>query len=229
MTPHPQPNSGRAMVDRRRLAGRLTAAAAVALISAGIPLGAQALGESSTSTTAPAVAFDVVSPQRAVAPTVDAEVDPALARLVEVLTDTYEPNERDERVLALQHVLGVTADGWYGPVTELAHAGALVEAGLLPEVAELPVVVSGPTEGEWAALRECEAGGDYSITNPSGKYRGAYQFDRSTWNSVAERNDPTLVGVDPAAASPADQDAMALALYTERGASPWPHCGRHLS
>ena len=63
-----------------------------------------------------------------------------------------------------------------------------------------------------------ESGGDYTITNPSGKYRGAYQFDRSTWNSVAGRYDPSLVGVDPAAASPADQDAMALALYGERGA-----------
>ncbi len=96
-------------------------------------------------------------------------------------------------------------------------------------VAPLPdVVAPGPSADQWAAMRDCESGGDYSITNPSGKYRGAYQFDRSTWNSVAERHAPALVGVDPAAASPADQDAMALALYSERGARPWPHCGRHL-
>jgi len=92
-----------------------------------------------------------------------------------------------------------------------------------------PVFPPGPSFSQWEALRQCESNGIYAITNPSGKYRGAYQFDRSTWNSVAERYAPNLVGVDPAAASPADQDGMAFALYTERGASPWPHCGRHLS
>jgi hypothetical protein len=82
--------------------------------------------------------------------------------------------------------------------------------------------------GGWAALRRCESGGDYGAVSASGAYRGAYQFSRSTWNSVAARNYPHLVGVDPAAAAPADQDAMALALYRSSGASPWPHCGKHL-
>ena len=91
-----------------------------------------------------------------------------------------------------------------------------------------PPVPEGTSAEQWAALRNCESRGDYAITNPSGKYRGAYQFDRRTWNSVAERHAPHLVGVDPALASPADQDAMAFALYGERGARPWPHCGRHL-
>ena len=92
-----------------------------------------------------------------------------------------------------------------------------------------PVLPPGPSPSQWEALRQCESNGNYAITSPSGKYRGAYQFDRSTWNSVAERYAPNLVDVDPAAASPADQDGMAFALYAERGASPWPHCGRHLS
>jgi ferric-dicitrate binding protein FerR (iron transport regulator) len=82
--------------------------------------------------------------------------------------------------------------------------------------------------GGWAALRRCESGGNYGAVSASGTYRGAYQFSRSTWNAVAARSYPHLVGVDPAAASPADQDAMALALYRSSGASPWPHCGRHL-
>jgi hypothetical protein len=114
------------------------------------------------------------------------------------------------------------------PVVEIAPVPAPVV-----EIAPLPAPVPdlappGPSVGQWAALRQCESGGDYSITSRSGKYRGAYQFDRSTWNSVAERHAPALVGVDPAHASPADQDALALALYSERGARPWPHCGRHL-
>jgi len=99
----------------------------------------------------------------------------------------------------------------------------------VPDTVPVPVLPLGPSPSQWEALRQCESNANYAITSPSGKYRGAYQFDRSTWNSVAERYAPNLVGVDPAAASPADQDGMAFALYTERGASPWPHCGRHLS
>ncbi len=82
--------------------------------------------------------------------------------------------------------------------------------------------------GSWASLRRCESGGNYGAVSANGSYRGAYQFSRSTWNSVAARTRPHLVGVDPAAASPADQDAMALALYRASGSTPWPHCGRHL-
>ena len=39
---------------------------------------------------------------------------------------------------------------------------------------------------------------------------------------------PSLVGVDPAQASPADQDAMAYALYEIGGWQHWPICGQHL-
>jgi hypothetical protein len=82
--------------------------------------------------------------------------------------------------------------------------------------------------GGWAALRRCESGGNYGAVSASGTYRGAYQFSRSTWNAVAARSHPHLVGVDPAAAAPADQDAMALSLYRSSGSRPWPHCGKHL-
>jgi len=82
--------------------------------------------------------------------------------------------------------------------------------------------------GGWAALRRCESGGNYSAVSSSGTYRGAYQFSRSTWNAVARRSHPQLAGVDPAAAAPGDQDAMAMSLYRSSGSGPWPHCGRHL-
>lgn len=75
------------------------------------------------------------------------------------------------------------------------------------------------------AIRACESGGNYSAVSASGTYRGAYQFDRQTWNGVAGRHRPALVGVDPASASVEAQDHMAWMLYTERGTSPWPVCG----
>ncbi len=161
----------------------------------------------------------------------DAADREALAFVVAVLADTYEWGERSARVELLQETLGVAVDGQYGTATLNAHRESLDAAQMsvenVPVVPEL-ALTAGPSPSAWAALRDCESGGDYTITNPSGKYRGAYQFNQSTWNSVAERHAPDLVGVDPAAAAPADQDAMAMALYSERGAQPWPSCGRHL-
>ena len=98
-----------------------------------------------------------------------------------------------------------------------------------------PVVVANPhghTEPSdlgLARLRACESGppsGNYSITNPTGAFRGAYQFTRSTWDGVATRWYPHLVGLDPINASAEQQDQMARALWSERGAQPWPTCGR---
>ncbi|MEP4652937.1 MAG: transglycosylase family protein, partial [Ilumatobacter sp.] len=145
-----------------------------------------------------------------------------------LLTETYTWGEDSLRVAALQQVLNVEVDGRYGVVTRRSHLDVLEADALstdgVPDEAPL-----GPSAEEWAALRDCESGGDYAIASSSGRYRGAYQFVQSTWDSVADRNDPTLVGIDPAAATPADQDAMALALYIEAGSGPWPVCGRHLS
>jgi hypothetical protein len=152
----------------------------------------------------------------------------ALERAILVVTDTYQWDERGPRVEELQRTLGVVVDGWYGHSTYGAHRAALEAAGFPTDALPVPVVPPGPSADQWAALRRCESGGDYSITNPSGKYRGAYQFDRPTWNSVAGRHFPHLVGRDPAGVSPAEQDAMAYALYSERGHRPWPQCGRHL-
>ena len=66
-----------------------------------------------------------------------------------------------------------------------------------------------------------QAGG-YQAVSAGGTYRGAYQFDRSTWDSAARlAGRPDLVGVDPAAAAPGDQDLLALNLFHARGGAPW--------
>jgi hypothetical protein len=69
---------------------------------------------------------------------------------------------------------------------------------------------------------ESDSAGGYQAVSAGGTYRGAYQFDRSTWNSAAGlAGRPDLVGVDPAAAAPADQDLVAYALFQSRGTQPW--------
>lgn len=77
-------------------------------------------------------------------------------------------------------------------------------------------------------LRFCESTDNYQAVSWTGLYRGGYQFDFRTWNDVASRHFPWLVGVDPAAAEPYWQDAMARALFSERGRQPWPVCGRRI-
>ena len=84
------------------------------------------------------------------------------------------------------------------------------------------------TDTQLETLRSCEAGGSYTAVSKSGTYRGAYQFDQSTWNSVARRHYPPAVGMDPAKAPAWLQDHLARKLHRERGTRPWPLCGRRI-
>ena len=74
-----------------------------------------------------------------------------------------------------------------------------------------------------SCVRNRESGGNYGVYNYGGSgAAGAYQFMSGTWNSIAASSGRSdLVGLDPAQAAPADQDAMAQALYAQQGAAPW--------
>ncbi len=78
----------------------------------------------------------------------------------------------------------------------------------------------------FACVRHHESRGNYGVVNSSSGAAGAYQFMPTTWNNAARdagRND--LVGVNPAAASPADQDAIAHYVYSTQGGRPWAGSG----
>lgn len=68
------------------------------------------------------------------------------------------------------------------------------------------------------SIASCESGGDPAAVSSDGSYRGKYQFDYGTWESVGGSG-------DPAAAPEAEQDYRAALLYSESGSSPWPICG----
>ncbi len=85
----------------------------------------------------------------------------------------------------------------------------------------------GPTAAQWAAVRACESGGNYSINTGNGYY-GAYQFSPVTWANLANSFMPEVAGILPHQASPAQQDAMAAELYRRYGRGQWPTCGLSL-
>ena len=68
------------------------------------------------------------------------------------------------------------------------------------------------------AIGACESGGDPTAVSADGTYRGKYQFDYGTWESVGGSG-------DPAEASEAEQNYRAALLYSRSGSSPWPVCG----
>lgn len=76
----------------------------------------------------------------------------------------------------------------------------------------------GVDQGTLDAIASCESGGDPTAVDPSGTYRGKYQFDLQTWASVGGSG-------DPAAAPEAEQDYRAALLMSRAGSSPWPVCG----
>jgi hypothetical protein len=76
----------------------------------------------------------------------------------------------------------------------------------------------GVTIGTLESIASCESGGDLQAVSSDGSYRGKYQFDYGTWESVGGHG-------DPAAAPAAEQDYRAALLYSRSGSSPWPVCG----
>jgi hypothetical protein len=76
----------------------------------------------------------------------------------------------------------------------------------------------GVTLATLESIASCESGGDPTAVSADGSYRGKYQFDYGTWESVGGTG-------DPAAASEQEQDYRAALLYSRSGSSPWPVCG----
>ena len=135
-------------------------------------------------------------------------------------------------VKAVQRVVHVPADGIYGPQTRHAvmrfqrRHHLEVDGVVGPQTARAmglkPHARSSRsrTRSRRAELRKiarCESGGDPTAVSPSGRYRGKYQFSRSTWRALGGHG-------DPAKAPEREQDRRAAKLLRERGPSAWPNC-----
>ncbi|MCD6014871.1 MAG: Transglycosylase domain protein [Solirubrobacterales bacterium] len=73
----------------------------------------------------------------------------------------------------------------------------------------------------WARrTAKCESGRDPDAIGGGGRYRGAFQFMKSTWKSA-----PKSPGGDPIAYSYRTQAVVAVLLKQRDGAGHWPVCG----
>ena len=73
----------------------------------------------------------------------------------------------------------------------------------------------------WAnKTAECESGKDPNAIGGGGRYRGAFQFMRSSWHHA-----PKTPGGDPIDYGYKTQAVVAVALKKREGTKPWPVCG----
>lgn len=173
--------------------------------------------------------------------------------VVAAMEVTLRKGDRGPAVRRLQHRLGVAADGIFGPQTDRAVrrfqrrnglevdgiVGPITREALgLAQFSEADVShprkrkgrSGGSESGDGGGsgvdlppvlrrIAQCESGGNPRAVSSNGLYRGKFQFSRETWKAIGGRGD------DPAKASEAHQDRMALRLYRQQGVSPWPACG----
>jgi hypothetical protein len=73
----------------------------------------------------------------------------------------------------------------------------------------------------WAnKTAECESGKNPNAIGGGGRYRGAFQFLRSSWHHA-----PKTPGGDPIDYGYKTQAVVAVALKKREGTKPWPVCG----
>ncbi len=139
---------------------------------------------------------------------------------------------RGRAVKAVQRRLRLAADGVFGPATERAvkrfqRRKGLTADGIVGAATARALGLriatgtrrsaSGSPTATLERIAQCESGGNPRAVSPGGHYRGKYQFSRETWRSLGGKG-------DPAKASEAEQDRLALKLYERRGTGPWPSC-----
>jgi hypothetical protein len=138
----------------------------------------------------------------------------------------YFGQETRRAVTRFQRRHGLKADGIAGPATlralgVRATGAGYATGGSAPSSSDGNRSSGGGSNVKVPAqlkkIAQCESGGNPRAISRSGRYRGKYQFDQATWEANGGHG-------DPAAASEATQDRIALRLYRKRGTAPWPNC-----
>jgi hypothetical protein len=116
----------------------------------------------------------------------------------------------------------VSAQKSTGQKTTTQGSGATAPAAT-PGTAVVAVTTADPALNPFLqCVVQAESGGNYQAVSPNGLYMGAFQFAQGTWNYAANAAGlGSLVGVPPNHATKAEQDTVAVALYSLDGEHPW--------
>jgi peptidoglycan hydrolase-like protein with peptidoglycan-binding domain len=208
------------MLSRRRSRARsflVAAALSTSVLSTGVAVAESTGGSSSTSTDS-SQTLQLGSRGKAVK---------QLQRVLSVSpVSGYYGDETRRAVKRFQKRRGLTADGIAGPAT-LRALGIRVTKSSYATGGSAPSSTRSGESGRGGSnvklpavlkkIAQCESGGNPRAISSSGRYRGKFQFDQATWEAAGGSG-------DPAAASEATQDRIALKLYRKRGTAPWPNC-----
>jgi hypothetical protein len=189
---------------RRRASVVLTALATTGL--AGGALAHQTAGGASTTTSSSATALRAGAEGSAVR---------ALQLKLGIAADGVFGAQTRAAVKAFQRRNGLAADGIAGPVT--LRALGLSRLPVSDAARATRAGISGSAAATLQQIAQCESGGNPSAISAGGRYRGKYQFDRTTWRALGGSG-------DPAAAPESVQDRLAAKLLATRGTTPWPNC-----
>ena len=151
----------------------------------------------------------------------------AVQRRLKVSVTGYYGSQTQAAVKRFQRSRGLKADGIVGTATARALGVRLGKSSYASGGASAG---SGSSSGSSSSgssrvrlpavlkrIAQCESGGNIRAVSRDGRYRGKFQFDMATWRSLGGKG-------DPAKASEAVQDRLALKLYRARGTAPWSNC-----
>ena len=206
------------MTPRFRI--RTTALAACALLSLG-SAGAAIAADSDSGTQTQSASS---SSSNSLRPGSTGSAVKAVQRRLRVQATGYYGRQTEAAVKRFQRSRGLKADGIVGPATARAlgvklgsssHAtGGSAPGSNGSNTAQSKRVKLPPA---LVKIAKCESGGNPRAISRDGKYRGKFQFDLATWRGLGGKG-------DPARASEAVQDRLALKLYRQRGTAPWANC-----
>ena len=135
--------------------------------------------------------------------------------------ETIDGATRVEVVLSTERVEPTNKIIAVGTKEREAVAASASSASSASAAASSAATSAAAASGDvWAALAQCEAGGN-PATNTGNGYYGMYQFSLGTWQALGGTGLPSQ-------ASAAEQTAMAQKLQARSGWGQWPACARKL-